>query len=216
VRHTTPQSLHLQFSRVIGYPKDKPIGEMWTSNSCYGTFRSRPDSDYQVYHECDTFHGNSGSALVDTSGYVHGVHFGGGALNLGNLLRWSHYDNLKEWAGRTDESDRPYVLPIAYKITVQYDGYPGETTWFIKDVDTGLIVSGIGKKKSRHFSANTKLPKSGHLFVAGHRYQISMEDSGRNGFCCNYGRRGYMMIKAIRGIISILRVFSLFSLAGPS
>jgi len=108
-RYTTPSSSHLQSSGITGYPGDKTWGSMWNSgSSCPGTFQSTTayssyTSSYRIYHGCDTYGGNSGSALMDSNGYIHGVHFatyGTNTVNIGNLLRYSHYDSLKAWAGR--------------------------------------------------------------------------------------------------------------------
>jgi len=117
IRYADPSDGGLQDSQVTGYPSDKSAGEMWTSNSCYGTFSATSPynsyvSDYRIYHQCDTQPGNSGSALMDTSGFVRGVHYAGiSAVNWGNLLRYTHYETIKEWATRSqsDESSRSYV-----------------------------------------------------------------------------------------------------------
>lgn len=54
---------------VSGYPTGKPYGEMWTN---IGQVKKLTDSI--LWHDCDTFRGQSGGPIYDQNHIVYGVH----------------------------------------------------------------------------------------------------------------------------------------------
>ena len=62
--------------RIVGYPGDKPAGTMWDSGTCDDWMYTC--DDLAVYHQCDTYAGNSGSGMLlfysDGSTRVVGIH----------------------------------------------------------------------------------------------------------------------------------------------
>mmetsp|Transcript_28986 Transcript_28986/g.35264 ORF Transcript_28986/g.35264 Transcript_28986/m.35264 type:complete len:456 (-) Transcript_28986:185-1552(-) len=55
---------------VIGYPNDKPKGEMWASGRC--TFKK--GNDAILYHNCDSVRGNDGSPVANIDrGVMYGI-----------------------------------------------------------------------------------------------------------------------------------------------
>jgi V8-like Glu-specific endopeptidase len=109
-RRTRISPPKLQACTVTGYPLDKPPHEMWTSGSCIGSYiplgdndESESESYYGVRYDCDTFSGNSGSALMDSAGNVYGVHWGGtSSYNVGTTLRGNRFWDILQWSGRVN------------------------------------------------------------------------------------------------------------------
>jgi len=92
----------LQQSRVTGYPQDKN-DEMWSSGSCAGTYVPGGRGLYGVNHQCDTVGGNSGSSLMGSDGWSHGVHFGASnsfSYNVGTILRGQRWCDIMIGSGR--------------------------------------------------------------------------------------------------------------------
>ncbi|MGH8476638.1 MAG: trypsin-like serine peptidase [Methylococcales bacterium] len=79
--------------RISGYPGDKPFGTMWTHTGTTSTSGS-----YRLCYTIDTAGGQSGSAIVDTSYYVRGIHTTGSSTqNCGTRLTSGVYNTLKNW-----------------------------------------------------------------------------------------------------------------------
>ncbi|GAX24111.1 hypothetical protein FisN_9Hh364 [Fistulifera solaris] len=120
----------LASSTITGYPADFPNGVMATSGTCSkgrSYFRGRvrlaltvipissffafsqawhSDHEHFAYHYCDTFGGNSGSAVITSGNVVIGEHAYGFydknnvALNNGAvMLTGQLYDSVYDWAG---------------------------------------------------------------------------------------------------------------------
>lgn len=88
--------------RIVGYPGDKPNGTMWNSGKCdQWSFNSCTQA--RIYHKCDTFNGNSGSAMLlffSSSSWVPrvvGVHAFGGAWNSGPAFTTSVVNWIRTW-----------------------------------------------------------------------------------------------------------------------
>jgi len=93
-------SLPMYNVNINGYPGDKPSGTMWHS---YGALKII--QPFRLYHDCDTFGGNSGSAVYayfTSSGTrtIYGIHAYGidsTGLNGATRINKAVYDNLKRW-----------------------------------------------------------------------------------------------------------------------
>ena len=131
-------------------------------------------------------------------------------MNAGNILNTMHYNQLKIWSGRT--SDAPYKIRASttrttgtastnFKVIVQYNMYPFQTSWYIKDLTTNKIIKGTSRRKSLNFPPNKRISKRMPSLVAGRQYLIYMSDSGGDGFCCSRsnGKRGSITILAKQG-----------------
>ena len=85
---------------INGYPADKPSGTMWHS---YCTLQII--TTYRLYYPCDTYGGNSGSAVYvyfqsGNKRTIYGIHaYGvdGTGLNGATRIREAVFDNLKKW-----------------------------------------------------------------------------------------------------------------------
>jgi glutamyl endopeptidase len=78
--------------RISGYPGDKPLGTMWTHSG--GT----TSSTYHIHYTIDTYGGNSGSGVVDTSNYVRGIHtLGSSSGNSGTRMTSSVFNTVMGW-----------------------------------------------------------------------------------------------------------------------
>jgi len=73
------------------------------------------------------------------------------------------------------------VTSITYKVVFQYDDNPGQTTWEIRDLDTGKKVAGVSRKQAKKFSKGRKYVKKGVDIVAGHQYNIILKDQAGDG-----------------------------------
>ena len=79
--------------RITGYPIDRPLGSMWTHA---GTVSS--SGSYRLCYTIDTYRGQSGSGIADTSGYVRGIHADGYLTkNCGVKMTSAVYNTLKNW-----------------------------------------------------------------------------------------------------------------------
>lgn len=86
------------YSRITGYPADKPAGEMWTTGEC-DEWSHSCGSD-TVYHKCDIWYGHSGSAIYDSHNRVFGVQSGGGSqINTGFSFNSANKDQVLSWGG---------------------------------------------------------------------------------------------------------------------
>jgi V8-like Glu-specific endopeptidase len=79
--------------RISGYPGDKAFGTMWTMSGSVSTSGS-----YRLCYTIDTAGGQSGSGIVDSAGYVRGVHTTGSLSgNCGTRLTSGVYNTLQNW-----------------------------------------------------------------------------------------------------------------------
>jgi len=85
----------------------------------------------------------------------------------------------------------PPPSPPAFSIVAQYDAYPGQTFWIVREADTGIRVFSVGKKKAKKFPAYKKFVKKGVALVAGKRYEIVIKD--QDGIV-----DGYVQVRAVR------------------
>jgi len=82
-------------AHIVGYPADMPQGTMWRASCEIGAFQF---SELEVWHDCDTFSGSSGSAIYEqdpASGdrYVRAVNVADdGEVNYGIRLTNTYYD----------------------------------------------------------------------------------------------------------------------------
>lgn len=75
----SPSSLNNLMVAVTGYPTDKAYGEMWSSKGkITSTLTSR------LKYDMETYFGESGSPLYDSSGVVWGIHTRGSDFFAGN------------------------------------------------------------------------------------------------------------------------------------
>lgn len=87
----------LETTTITGYPGDKTFGSMWNTGSS-DIFEPNGVTTV-VKYTFDTAGGMSGSSLMDSDGYIYGIHFGGGTTrNYGNLLKDYHLTTVLEWA----------------------------------------------------------------------------------------------------------------------
>jgi glutamyl endopeptidase len=85
---------------INGYPGDKPAGTMWHSFCQLQIIQ-----DFRLYYACDTFGGESGSAVyvyksADQSRTIYGIHAYGvdsTGLNGATRITQSVFDKIKEW-----------------------------------------------------------------------------------------------------------------------
>ncbi|WP_299495352.1 trypsin-like serine protease [uncultured Shewanella sp.] len=77
---------------ITGYASEKPYATMWTDS---GPVTSTP---YRLCYQIDTSNGVSGSAIVDSQGYVRGVHTTGSPTkNCGTRITYEVYSTLHYW-----------------------------------------------------------------------------------------------------------------------
>lgn len=86
--------------RVVGYPADKPTGTMWNSGMCDDWMYTC--NSLAVYHQCDTYPGNSGSGvlmfLTDGTARVVGIHaYSLGSWNGGPAFNPSVVAKISTW-----------------------------------------------------------------------------------------------------------------------
>jgi glutamyl endopeptidase len=104
LRRSDSCSSYLNNSYNAGYPGDKsnPNNELWRSY-CGAVFACVSSTALKTDHTCDTYGGNSGSSMMDASGWVHAVHVAhylDGHGNIAVLLNGVHHDNVMKWSGR--------------------------------------------------------------------------------------------------------------------
>jgi len=93
-------SLPMYNVNINGYPGDKPSGTMWHS---YGALKII--QPFRLYHDCDTFGGNSGSAVYvfftsTSQRTIYGIHAYGvdsTGFNGATRINKAVYDNLRRW-----------------------------------------------------------------------------------------------------------------------
>ena len=97
---TMPCTFDENAMRITGYPGDKPQKTMWTSGVCDDWYYSC--GSRKVYHKCDTYGGNSGSAIRDNTNKVVAVHSHGagpGGWNSGTAFTPFILSSVMNWAG---------------------------------------------------------------------------------------------------------------------
>lgn len=85
--------------------------------------------------------------------------------------------------------------PPKFRVFVQYDKYPGETKWSIKDLTTSNLIIGVSAKKSKNLPPS-KLQVYEQHFDANHKYRLVVKDKKCNGF--TEDKRGYVLVQASR------------------
>jgi glutamyl endopeptidase len=91
-------SLPLYNVNINGYPGDKPSGTLWHS---FGALKII--QPFRLYHDLDTFGGNSGSAVyvfISGARTIYGIHaYGVDSTGYNGATRINKpvYDNLKRW-----------------------------------------------------------------------------------------------------------------------
>lgn len=92
----------------------------------------------------------------------------------------------------------PPQSPIQYSIVVQYDKYPGETKWLIKDLTNGnKKFDGVANRVSKKYPSYKKLIRNDKSFVAKNSYRLIVRDTGCNGMG-EGNQSGYILVKARR------------------
>ncbi|MCA9221940.1 MAG: serine protease, partial [Planctomycetales bacterium] len=85
---------------INGYPGDKPLGQMWHS---YGAIRLV--QPFRIYHDCDTYGGNSGSGVyvyVNSTGVrqilgIHAYGVDGTGFNGATRINYNVFNKIREW-----------------------------------------------------------------------------------------------------------------------
>lgn len=93
-------NLPLNNVNINGYPGDKPTGQMWHS---FGALKI--NQPFRLYHDCDTFGGNSGSAVYvyqSSAGTrtIYGIHAYGvdsTGFNGATRINQAVFERLKRW-----------------------------------------------------------------------------------------------------------------------
>jgi len=109
----------LRKATIIGYPGDKPLGEMWTSGRCPGAWVPAVVQANFRFHFCDTFAGNSGSSILTADGKTLGVHAygflnpknGAGLMNGAILMDNRLFRVVQGWSGLTGSNSGGATCP---------------------------------------------------------------------------------------------------------
>ncbi|MGH7888137.1 MAG: trypsin-like serine peptidase [Candidatus Binatia bacterium] len=89
---------------INGYPGDKPAGTMW--HSFCGLDAVQASYPRRLFYDCDTYPGNSGSAIYvyfssTTQRIIYGIHTNGNdvfsSLNSGTRINEEVFNKLKGW-----------------------------------------------------------------------------------------------------------------------
>ena len=112
---TAPTSEWLNEDLIRGYPYDKPDAQMWQSGPCsfgdYREYRGEPGGDeYLSKNDCDVARAMSGSAVMSTNGYIHGIFVAMACISSDNcdqshfnvvkVMNGRNYYNALKWSGR--------------------------------------------------------------------------------------------------------------------
>lgn len=73
------------------------------------------------------------------------------------------------------------------ELEINFDDYPGETTWELLDGSSNIIASGGPYSGQTQFSANWCLDNGTYTFV--------IYDAFGDGICCSYGNGNYVLRK---------------------
>jgi len=84
---------------------------------------------------------------------------------------------------------------ISYRIVVQYDRYPAQTSWVVRDVTRGSNVGQVTSRASRRYRRFKKVVQKDREFYPGNQYAVTLRDKKGNGF--TKGRAGYLSIQAV-------------------
>jgi endonuclease I len=90
------------------------------------------------------------------------------------------------------------IEDISLSLTIQFDQYPEETSWDIKDNQGNIIYSG-GPYSDQPKESILTIP----LTLSNDCYVFTIKDSYGDGICCNYGNGYYNITKDSTGEILI-------------
>lgn len=79
---------------------------------------------------------------------------------------------------------RDFECPDLF-LNIEFDAYPGETTWEVTDLDGNVLFDGDGGDGS---------PVSENICVCPGEYVFTIFDSFGDGICCAYGEGSYEMV----------------------
>jgi len=143
----------------------------------------------------DTCYGDSGGPLLNQKGEQVGItSYGADCADpyypgVYTLVGKSTIGWLERQICSISDHKPAFCNRVHFKAVVQYDLFPLQSGWFIKDLKTKKIVAGIRPGRVRKRGARVK--KSINL-VQGRSYALTMQDRKSNGF--NKGRRGFVAI----------------------
>lgn len=110
------------------------------------------------------------------------------------------FDIATSTTGGTTGSGGGTSTTVQYYVTVQYDNWPGELSWFIKDVATNAkIINYLAGDVATQMALITKQI----ALTPGKAYALSLHDSYGDGICCSYGY-GYAEVFAMIGSDKVL------------
>lgn len=97
----------LDTDNIKGYPFDKPNGQLWQTGACK---HEKYSGSFLSKHYCDTTGGMSGSAVMSSDGFIHGIHVAGSYIdrtknnqvkfNVAVLMHNRNFDYALKWSGR--------------------------------------------------------------------------------------------------------------------
>jgi hypothetical protein len=73
-------------------------------------------------------------------------------------------------------------LDISFRVDVQYDKFPKEFSWYIKDVASGKKLAGYPRKSVKKGHKFLQVPVN---LTLGGDYVLGMRDKFGDGICCN-------------------------------
>ena len=103
VKHGSDSKLDSDYIR--GYPYNKPDGTLWRSGTCnhwcYRRFLGICTQKHMSKLSCEAYKAMSGSAVMSSSGYVHGILVAEtSSYKIAVLLYGRNVDKFRQWAGR--------------------------------------------------------------------------------------------------------------------
>lgn len=157
----------------------------------------------------DSCFGDSGGPIITAKGVQVGV-VSNGPYPCADPKEGGYYARVSEsmdWISKkicemTDHPDPTFCekQPVTFSAVVQYDEFPAQVAWYLKDLKTGRRV--INMKRGSVKKKNAKITKPVNL-IPGRKYMLWMQDSKRNGFTS--AKKGFVNIVGKRNGKAIWR-----------
>lgn len=154
----------------------------------------------------DSCSGDSGGPLINQAGVQVGVvSFGKSCANpsfpgvyarVSGAIGWIQKTTCQLSDANPDFCQSSYSSrgrPVHYSVIVQYDKFPAQTSWFIREASSPRKVANVSRGSVN--KANAKLAKPVALKPL-HTYSLVMTDSKKNGL--KIGKKGFVNIVAKR------------------
>jgi V8-like Glu-specific endopeptidase len=187
----SPPALQLSVVEVIVKHDSYPTETGWTLKDSSGTVLLR--QNFGSINTIDEIVSNTVSVPAGAYKFEIFDSWGDGISQSNNYqIKINGEDTYVNGSAFSNSAARSFVVGEEYFIAIKYDRFPAETAWRLESANGEVIIgvgAGIVTRSFAYYEASIPL-------VPGGDYVLILEDTYRDGFCCNYGR-GYIRVVSV-------------------